>query len=602
MPPGSENSQTGPTMIDSRVSSTTWIAGVSALACLALALGSLLSPASAQPPAGPLPAGATGGSGRGGGFGGGRGALQFADWGTFAHDPQRTGWAFEETRISPDSVSQMKLVWKTKLGSEPYSLYNISPPIVVGNVPTGKGLRAVVYTQSLLNGTVFALDAQTGEELWNRKFQVGMTAIAQRDGGYQYQGGMLCPPGAAGSPVADKASNLLYVVSPYGKLYGLDLGSGEIRYPGTQFVVPFSKVSNLILVNGVIYTTLAQGCGDARSGFYAIDVHDKNNPKLYQGLTAVGGSAGPWGHGAAFGTNGRIYGGTADGNFDPQNGTYSNALVGMSADTLKFVDYYLPVNWRILQQRDFDMGAAAPVFFGWKNHNIVAHGAKESIITLLDADNLGGADHQTPLYKGPRLGNDAQSGLLGHGIWGGISMTRDNEGNTWLLAPVGGPPAKEAPKFPFVNGPVTHGSVMAFQVVADPKTGNPILEPEWISSDLDMPDGVVSANGVVFALGTGSNEVQRGGDAVRMSTNHPAILKAFDLKTGKDLWNSGTSIESWMHFSGLAISGGSVFVVDHDANVYNFGGIPAPAGRGGFGGGRGASGATGASGGGRGRG
>jgi len=583
-------------------SSRKWVTSGLVLAGCVVAIGALLSNAGAQPPAAgvtpgtPLP-GAAGGSGRGrGGFGGGRGALQFADWATFAHDPQRTGWAFEETRIAPDSVSQMKLVWKTKLDAEPYSLYNLVPPIVVSNVSTAKGVRPVVYTQGVTGGTVFALDAQTGEELWERKFQVGLTAIKQSDGGYQYQGGMLCPGGATGSPVADRAANLMYVVSPYGKLYGLDLGSGDIRYPGTQFVAPFSKVSSLILVNGVIYTTLAQGCGDARSGFYAIDVRDKSNPKLYQGLTAVAGSAGPWGHGAAFGTNGRIYGGTADGNFDPQNGTYSNAVVAMSTDTLKFVDYYLPVNWRILQRRDFDLGAASPVFFGWKSRNIVAHGAKESVIDLLDADNLGGADHQTPLYQSPRLGNDAQSGLLGHGIWGGLSMSRDDDGNTWLLAPVGGPPAKEGPSFPLTNGPVTHGSVMAFRVLADPKTGNPMLQPEWISGDLDMPDGVVSANGVVFALGTGSNEVQRGGDAVRMSTNHPAVLKAFDLKSGKELWNSGTSIESWMHFSGLAISGGSVFVVDHDGNVYNFGGLPAPPGRGGFGG-RGASGAAGASGG-----
>jgi outer membrane protein assembly factor BamB len=574
-----------------------WIVAGAVGAGIVLIAGLLLSPASAQPPAGALPTAAVGGSGRGGGLGGGRGALQFADWGTFGHDPQRTSWAFEETRIAPDSVAQMKLVWKTKLDSKPYSVYNLTPPVVVGNVPTAKGLRPVVYTQSMLDGKVFALDAETGEELWNHAFQVGMTAIPQREGGYQYQGGMLCPPGASGSPVADKTANLLYAVSPYGKLYGLDLGSGEIRYPGTQFVVPFSKVSSLILVNDVIYTTLAQGCGDARSGFYAIDVHDRNNPKLYQGLTSAGGSAGPWGHGAAFGTNGRIYGGTADGNFDPQSGTYSNALVAMSADTLKFVDYYLPVNWRVLQRRDFDMGAAAPVFFGWKNHNLVAHGAKESVLVLMDADNLGGADHQTPLYQTPRLGNDAESGLIGHGIWGGASMTRDTDGNTWVLVPVGGPPATEGPKFRFTNGTVTHGSVMAFRVVADPKTGNPVLEPEWISSDLDMPDGVVSANGVVFALSTGSNEVQRGGDAVRMSTNHPATLKAFDLETGKDLWNSGTSIESWMHFSGVAISGGTVFLVDHDANIYGFGGLPAPPRNSG----RGPAGASGASGGGRGR-
>jgi outer membrane protein assembly factor BamB len=485
----------------------------------------------------------------------------------------------------------MKLVWKTKLEAEPYSLYNLVPPIVVGSVPTAKGLRPVVYTQGVSGGTVYALDAETGEELWDRKFQVGMTAINQRDGGYQYQGGMLCPGGATGSPVADRSANLLYVVSPYGKLYGLDLGSGEIRVPGIQFVAPFAKVSSLILVNGVIYTTLAQGCGDARSGFYAIDIHDKDNFRLYQGLTAVGGSAGPWGHGAAFGTNGRIYGGTADGNFDPQNGTYSNAVVAMSTDTLKFVDYYLPVNWRILQQRDFDMGASAPVYFGWRNRNLVAHGAKESVIALMDADNLGGADHQTPLYLTPRLGNDAQSGLLGHGIWGGLSITRDTEGNTFVLAPMGGPPSKEAPKFPLTNGSVSHGSVMAMRVVADAKTGNPTLQPEWISEDFDMPDGVVSANGVVFALATGSNEVQRGGDAVRMSSNHPAVLRALDLKTGKELWNSGNSIASWMHFSGMAISGGTVFLVDHEGNVYGFGGLPAPA-RGGFG--RGPAGASGA--------
>lgn len=502
--------------------------------------------------------------------------VSFNDWSTFAHDPQRSGWAFEETRISPDSVSQMKLQWKTKLESEPYSLWNLVPPIVMTGVSTAKGVRPVVYTQSVTGGTVFALDAATGELLWTRKFKAGLTAVPAQNGGYQYQGTMLCPNGPTGSPVADKAANLLYVVSPYGKLYGLELGSGEIRLGGVEFVPAFSKVSHLQLVNGVIYTTLAQGCGDALSGFYAIDVRDRANPKVYQGLTATNGSAGPWGHGAAIGTNGRIYGGTADGNFDPQNGTYSNAVMAMSLDSLKFVDYYLPVNWRYIQQKDFDLGAASPVFFGWHNRNIVAHGAKEGVIDLLDADNLGGADHQTPLYQSPRLGNDAANGVIGHGIWGGLSVTRDSDGNTWLLAPMGGPPAKDGPPFPNSYGAVTHGSVMAFRVLADPKTGEPILHPEWISGDLDMPDGIVSANGVVFALGTGSNEVQRGGDTVRMSTNHPAILKALDLKTGKELWNSGSSIESWMHFSGVAISGGSVFVVDHNGNIYNFGGIPAP--------------------------
>src|ERR1035437_13748 len=103
--------------------SSKWTASGFVLAGIAVLIGSVLSPVKAQPPAGVSPTGAAGASGGGRGGYGGRGAPQFADWATFGHDPQRTGWAFEETRISPDSVSQMKLVWKTKLESEPYSLY-----------------------------------------------------------------------------------------------------------------------------------------------------------------------------------------------------------------------------------------------------------------------------------------------------------------------------------------------------------------------------------------------------------------------------------------------------------------------------------------------
>ena len=49
------------------------------------------------------------------------------------------------------------------------------------------------------------------------------------------------------------------------------------------------------------------------------------------------------------------------------------------------------------------------------------------------------------------------------------------------------------------------------------------------------------------------------------------MLKALDLKTGKELFNSGTAMTSWVHFSGLAVSDGRVFAVDHDSNVYCFG-------------------------------
>ena len=51
----------------------------------------------------------------------------------------------------------------------------------------------------------------------------------------------------------------------------------------------------------------------------------------------------------------------------------------------------------------------------------------------------------------------------------------------------------------------------------------------------------------------------------------PAVLRALDAKTGKELFNSGAAFETWVHFSGLAVSDGRVFAVDHNSNVYCFG-------------------------------
>jgi hypothetical protein len=283
-------------------------------------------------------------------------------------------------------------------------------------------------------------------------------------------------------------------------------------------------------------------------------------------------TAGIWGAGGAIlGDNGRIYGSTADGHFSPAAGDYSNSVVSASLPDLNLADYYLPPNWRYLQKRDLDMGSASPVYFGWQKRKLVATGTKESIVRLLDAGALGGGDHQTPLYTSPQLGNDNGICCEGLGIWGALSTARDDEGQTWLFVPMGGPPSTHAPRFPITNGDNPHGSIMAFKVVANPETHDPVLEPAWISGDFNIPDPVIIANGIVFALSTGENAVQHGSEKTRLLNTRPAVLKALDLKTGKELYNSGTAMASWVHFSGLALSDGQVFAVDHDSNVYCFG-------------------------------
>jgi outer membrane protein assembly factor BamB len=492
--------------------------------------------------------------------------LGAGDWLTYGHDPQRTGWAFEEHTLSPENAASLELKWKAKLSTDSYSLAALTAPVVASDVSTSRGLRAVAYVAGI-TGTVFALDAETGDTLWTHTFKY---VVLPGKGGYQ--GTFLCPNGITATPVIDRSTGILYVIGGDGALYGLDLGSGKVRYGPVQFVAPYSKNWSLNLVDGVIYTTLAQGCGSGISGFYAVDIKDRHHPVVRQMLLSNTNTGGIWGHGGpVIGTNGRIYGGTADGMFDPIAGDYSNTVAAASIPDLKLADYFLPANWLYLRKKDFDLGAASPVYFGWRNRNLIAHGAKEGIVYLLDADRLGGADHQTTLYTTPRLGNDRAMCCEGLGIWGGVSTARDTGGQTWLYVPMGGPPAAAGAKFPITNGDNPRGSVMAFKVAADPQSGNPMLEPAWISGDFNLPSPVVIANGVVLGLSTGENAMQRGGEALRLKNTRPAVLKALDAETGKELYNSGDAMASWVHFSGLAVSNGKVFAVDHDSNVYCFG-------------------------------
>ena len=492
------------------------------------------------------------------------------DWPTFGRDPQRTGWAADERKLSPANVSSLELKWKAKVDNQGSLLFALTAPIVAVGVSTRGGLKNVVYVAGK-EGKVFALDSATGEVLWDWKGP--KYALPSKLG---LQGSVYCPNGVIATPTFDRRTGILYTIAEGGALYGLDIGSGTVRFGPVQFVAPFSKSWSLNLLGDTIYTTLAQGCGGGLSGFYAMDVRDRHHPVVRQRLLSTTSTGGIWGRGGpVIGVNGRVYGSTADGRFNPVLGDYSNSVVAASTEGLDLVDRFTPSNWEELLRKDLDYGGASPVWFSWRNYNLLASGAKEGVLYLLDADSLGGKDHQTPLMAGIQLGNDPKS-ATSHGIWGGLSTWRDEEGQTWLYVPMYGPVSKNAPSFPVRQGPVTDGSVMAFKVTANVTTGKPVLEPAWISGNFKVPDPVAIANGVVFALETGENPHQKGESRTkdagqRLTNTEYAVLRALDAKTGKELYNSGRAMETWVHFSGLAIAEGRIYAVDYASNVYCFG-------------------------------
>jgi hypothetical protein len=486
-----------------------------------------------------------------------------ADWVTFGGDPQRTGWVKREALFNRESVKKLKLVWSRKLESPPTELDSLTAPVIAERVVAPGGFKDIV----IIGGSddhLYAIDADTGKLLWDKKFDRQGEPLNHGTGGW------LCPNAMNATPVLDRNSRTVHVISSDGRLHSINYVNGEYRRPAVQFVPPFSKNWSLNLVDGVLYTSTSQGCNRSENGVWAMDLKNPEQPVAH--WRAVGGM---WGRaGIATGLDGRIYGELGDGATDTAAGRFSNAVVALKPHTLELEDYYIPVNSRWIDRKDLDMGNMSPILFRFKEWELVAASGKEGVIYLLDTKSLGGADHTTPLFRSPLYTNEDVD-FAGRGFWGAMSTWQDSKEVRWLLAPAWGGQHSQSPKFPVTHGDTPDGSVMAFRV--DVKDAKPVLEPMWRSINMKMPEPVIIAGGVVFAVESGENvhQVDSGGSLItsktRAETSTHAVLYALDAATGEQLFSSGDAIKSFTHFSGLSISENRLYVVTYDGSVYAFG-------------------------------
>jgi outer membrane protein assembly factor BamB len=501
-----------------------------------------------------------------------------ADWLTFGHDPQRSGWAREEEIISPRSVTSFQLSWEAQLDNQPLALNALTAPVVAEGIRTPSGPRTLVFIAGSSN-RFFAINAQDGTVLWKKTFE---SHVLPRDETFY-----LCPNAVNATPVIDKVRNLAYSIAVDGKLYGLDLATGDVRFGPFQLVPPFSKTWSLNLEDGVIYTATSQACGGDRSGIYSMRIDDPRHTESQELLVRNGFGAGIWGRGGpVIGKNKLLYVVTGDGTFDPGSGDFGNTVLASSPKSLNPVDYFTPANWKDLSKVDLDIPSGGHLAFTHSNREFILGGGKESVVYLLDANSLGGDDHHKALFTTPILANE-QRALEEKGMWGAPAAWNDENGESWVYVTIWGPLSHYASAFPVTNGPTPHGCILAFKVVTQ-STGKIQLQPAWISPDFNLPDPPVIANGVLFALATGENPRQDRilgvlhyksvedwkknllTTAERSAGTRPAVLVALDAKSGKMLYQSGSAMKTWVHFSGLAVNDGRVYAVDHESRVYCF--------------------------------
>jgi outer membrane protein assembly factor BamB len=509
------------------------------------------------------------------------------DWLSYNYDQQRTGWNRGEIALSKKTVGKLKPLWNVQLttASKPLILSTLTAPVVAGGVPIQGGAKDLVFTISM-DDTLTALDAGSGQIVWQKHFANPLKPLRPAS--------ISCSNTEQATPVIDKAAGVIYFTTSDGKLRGAKLGDGAEAITPTDMVQPFSRNWSLNLVDNVIYTTAARGCGGSPAQttefgtVAAMDISDPAHPNLSRFYTGKGRPAGPWGaSGVAWGPQGG-YVSTADGPNNPGSGIYGDMVLAVRPHAWGLNDSFTPSHWKYVNARDLDLGSGGVLLFAMGKRNILATASKESVIYLLDADNLGGVDHMTALYQSPRWANDIQD-FQAKGVWGSLATTLNDKGERWLYAPMWGPSAKTGPQFPMSYGDTPNGSIMAFKVVED--SGKPVLQPGWISRDLNMASPPVVAGGVVYALQTAESAVQvpkgvfnpDGSRKPGFDPNQNAIdrimvphstmtLFAFDADTGKELWSSKKVMDgNTVHFTQPVVALGKLFAVDHAGHLWAFG-------------------------------
>ena len=408
----------------------------------------------------------------------------------------------------------------------------------------------------------------TGALLWQKQLKWASDQPQEPGEGR----GFICNNGLTATPVVTPAGTpqrTVYVLTNDGYLHSLDVATGDEKDPPIQMMPkPYGKGYGLNLVNNVVYTVSGQGCHGVPNELYAVDLTTKKAFNSTPPQGGIFGTAGP-----AAGQDGTIYFESGDGVYDPAAGKLSTTVEAYTEanDNLTLKDYYTPSNHAWLTKRDLDMNTT-PVVFPYQGRDLLVGSGKEGRYFLMDSKSLGGADHETPLYRSPLVSNKNVN-FQTEGTWGSFASWESPDGTRWIYAPIGGPVNVD---FPVTYGPTPNGGVIAMKLTD--KGGKMELTPAWLSRDMMTAEPPVVANGVVFVLAAGeftgqANDIEGGlySYQQRIQNSIPAKLYALDAKTGKELYSSGDQVASWLHQAGIAVADGRVIFGTFDGTIYCFG-------------------------------
>ena len=472
---------------------------------------------------------------------------------TIGNDVQRSHWVRNDGKISPETMAKpgFEMAWKVKLKNEARQMNSLTPPVLLDFYISYRGFRTLGFLGTS-SGAVVAIDTDLSRMEWEKPF----------GGASAGSGTALCPGGMTSS--VTRPTSAAYPAAGGGRGRGSPAKSGvgeplegavtlrerpqQFNFPpppppgagaanrrATAAPNPFGRTPlfvDAVTADGKLHSMYVSNGEEPNP---AMDFLPANANAV--GLVVFDGSAyvatvnscggaenGLWaldletkkvshwkaGEAGVAGSAGAAAG--PDGTLYVASGS---ELVALEQDTLK-------------QKHSYKAGeqkfTSTPVVFDYKGKPLVAAATNDGRIHLVDGASMAGLD-KSAVYS-----------AAGYAV-GALASWQDAGGTRWVLAP---------------------GAVgIATWKVVD-RNGSPALEAGWVSQKMVSALTPAIVNGVVFAISGGA-------------AGTPAVLYALDGATGKETWNSGKAITSFVRSGGLSAGGGRVYVGAHDGTQYAFG-------------------------------
>jgi hypothetical protein len=345
-------------------------------------------------------------------------------------DSARDGANTNETLLTPANVNKTHF---GKLFSFPVDYVVMAQPLYVPNVNIpGQGTHNVVYVATEMD-SVYAIDAETGAQLWYASMLNGGTTAS---GIYLPCGGGpgFLQEGITGTPVIDPTptptapNGTMYLVAKTllgttvrHHLHALDISTGN-EQPGSPVLITATSTSKkghvtqfnslhqknrpgLLLLNGVLYLGFgSNSCNDSNSGWVlSYDATSLSQLGVFNtspdyGLTSIWQTGNGLAADDAYVAAPNIFASTAEGGkhgFDVPSGgqTYCMTALKLAPDLpADPADYFTPWNVAFLNSHDMDLSSSGPMVLPDQNgpwpHELVAIG-KYGVAFVLNRDNLG---------------------------------------------------------------------------------------------------------------------------------------------------------------------------------------------------------------------